>query len=370
MNKRGEPASAGADLFKKQLAHYKSLIDEDIAAYSDHVRTQTSKQFGTYPGIVTDAYLDLLNRPGKRLRGALVMVGYEMCGGRDEAMIARAATAIEMLHTYILTIDDIQDRSLLRRGEPTVHELLAAYHRHNGFVGDSAHAGVSLALNAALAGGHAAQVLLAGLSVDPQLRLNVIGIVNHTMIVTAHGQTADITNELDPRITSEDIEHALEWKTAHYTFLNPLCVGMVLAGADCKDTDAIRDYALHAGKAFQITDDMLGIFGDEATAGKSNLDDIREGKRTLLVASALERATKKDREFLLAMLGNSQLTREQFKQCQQIIRSSRALEHVRAEAKTHIRQATAALDAAPKHWHAGNVAFLRTLAEYLIARQS
>ncbi|MET1033049.1 MAG: polyprenyl synthetase family protein, partial [Candidatus Saccharimonadales bacterium] len=96
-----------SDSFNAQLTAYKRKIDADIEAYGAHVARSTKQQYGEYGAVVTDAFLDMLGRGGKRLRGALVMAGYEMCGGKNQTMIVRAATAIEMIHTYWLVIDDI-----------------------------------------------------------------------------------------------------------------------------------------------------------------------------------------------------------------------------------------------------------------------
>lgn len=354
--------------FITQLASYKKAIDADIQAYSSHIRNTTRKQYGEHSGAVTDAYLNILGSGGKRIRGALAMVGYEMCGGKDRDMIVRAATALEMIHAYILIIDDIQDRSKVRRGQSTVHEALAAYHRGLNLKGDSAHVGVSLALNAALTGAHAAQMLFAGLSVDEEFRTKVIGIVNHTMVITAHGQTSDIINESLDFVKTEDVEHTLEWKTAHYTILNPLCVGMVLAGAGCEDTDAIRDYALHTGMAFQITDDIMGIFGDDSKTGKSIMDDVREGKQTLLTLYALDHAEPNDQKFLRGVLGKDSLTSAEFQKAKQIIEKSGALTYARDVARNHVRDALQSLDAVAGRWRSENVGFLRSLSSALLDR--
>ena len=355
--------------FKTQLASYKQRIDTDITAYARHVHESTKRQYGPYPTLVTDAFLDMLNRGGKRLRGALVMTGYEMCGGADQDMIVRAATAIEMVHAYLLITDDIQDRSATRRGKPTVHEILSAYHREHHLQGNTAHAGVSLGLNAAMSGLNAAYMLLNGLSVDPFLKSNAVGIVNHTLMVTSHGQTMDIMQEFTGQVTLSDIEHTMEWKTAYYTVLNPLCVGMVLAGVGCEDTDAIRDYALHTGKAFQITDDIIGVFGDEKQTGKSVMDDIREGKQTMLTVHAFAHSSKKDADFLRSCLGNEVLTTQDFDRCKAIITESGAKAFAEQQASDHASRALQALAAHADRWKPAQVSFLQQLTQSLIQRQ-
>lgn len=354
--------------FRRQLAAYKQAIDADIAVYSAHVADSTLDQYGQYPQVVADTYLEFLRRGGKRIRGALVMAGYELCGGKDQAMITRAATALEIIHAHLLIIDDIQDRSKLRRGKPTVHEALAAYHRQNHLKGDAMHAGISLALNAVLIGNSAAQMLLAGLSAPEDRRIKALGILNHTLIITAHGQTVDIMNEMTDKVSAQDIENALEWKTAHYTILNPLCIGMVLAGAECEDTNAIREYALHTGKAFQITDDIIGVFGDTEQTGKSSMDDIREGKRTILTQHALKVASVADRQFLEHCLGNDSLTEADFATCRRIIRDTGALESAQSLAREHIAAATQALDAQSARWQQPAVSFLHELTQSLLNR--
>ena len=348
-----------------QLQAYKRRSDADIEAYATHVRQTTREHYGQYPGVVTDAFFDMLSRGGKRMRAALVMVGYEMCGGRDEQMIVRAATAIEMVHASLLILDDIQDRSGLRRGKPTVHKMLEAYHKAQGLKGDAAHTGTSLATNAALTGLHAAQMLVAGLQADPELRSKASGIIAHAVITTAHGQTLDFVQEITEATTMDDIEHTMEWKTANYSILNPLCVGMVLAGAGCEDTDAIREYALHTGKAFQITDDIIGVFGDEAQTGKSSMDDIREGKRTLLVVHALEHAPEADTAFLRQCLGNISLSKEAFNRCTRILVQCGARSYAEGRAEQHIRAALASLDKVSRPWGSQQVAFLRELARQI-----
>jgi geranylgeranyl diphosphate synthase type I len=354
----------------QQLETSKKLIDADIAVYSAHVRSTTKSHYGVYPAVVTDAFLDMLERGGKRMRGALVMAGYQMCGGTDLTMIARAATAIEMVHAHLLIIDDIQDKSALRRGKPTVHEILRTYHEQQGFKGDAAHTGTSLAINAALTGGYAAQMLVAGLAAEPELRSKAMGIIAHAIMTTAHGQTLDFIQELTGNPTEADIEHTMEWKTAYYSVLNPLCVGMVLAGAGCEDTDAIREYALHAGKAFQITDDVMGIFGTDKLTGKSNMDDVREGKQTLLTLYAATHASKAEQAHLKRCLGDNNLSTSDFAQCAQILRVCGALAHAEDAARQHIAIALASLDSAPQHWHAEQVTLLRQLAESLVGRSA
>lgn len=358
------------DIFKDQLKAYKQVIDADISAYSKHVQQATLQQYGVYARVECDAYLDILQRGGKRIRGALTMLGYEMSGGTDKAMILQAARAIEMIHAYILIIDDFQDRSTMRRGSKTAHVMLADYHRQHKLAGSAEHFGVSIAWNAALVGNHAAQMILANLNTDAELRMKVVSIVNRTMMITGHGQTNDIMNEVVAEVTEQDVERVMEWKTTIYTLLNPLHVGMVLAGADCHATDAITPYAHHAGKAFQITDDIIGTFGSEQELGKSPEDDMREGKRTLLTVYALKHANVADKNFLIQMLGKPDISPAEFERCKAILQESGALDYVKKQAIQQVEAALKSLEIKDAPWSPQGTKFLRGLAQYLLARQS
>src|ERR1044071_7300148 len=114
--------------FDDRLATYKQAIDDDIVTYAAFARGSARARYDKYATLEVDAFLDILSRGGKRIRGALVMLGYEMSGGTNTKMIIQAARATEMLHAYVLMLDDIQDRSSMRRGGPTAHIALADYH--------------------------------------------------------------------------------------------------------------------------------------------------------------------------------------------------------------------------------------------------
>lgn len=356
--------------FKSALLAYKQLIDDDLELYSDALAKQVQKTYGDPSLLVAEAYTEILSRGGKRLRGILTMVGYEMCGGTNQAMIIQAARAVEMMHAYILIIDDIQDRSILRRGGPSAHKLLESAHQEQKWSGDAAHAGMSLSLNAALLGLHNAEIILANLDVDPELRLKAVTIMNHTMSVTTHGQTHDIINEINSsEVSQADIENVLQWKTAHYSVLNPIHMGMVLSGAPCEDTNAITEYSLNAGKAFQIIDDLQMVTeGDES--GKTASDDIREGKQTILTVYAMKNSPAADITFLKSCLGNQELDEKDFQRCRNILISSGASYYAQKIAEEHIDKALASLKQHANRWTPKTVQFLDDLAKYILTRRN
>lgn len=354
------PQTTSIDIFTDKLAGYRKTINADIDHFARKLERDTLRKYGANARLEIDAYLSILQRGGKRIRGALAMAAYEMARGKDQRLITQAARALEMIHAYILIVDDIQDRSHIRRGGPAAHTLLARYHKRHELAGDSEHFGASIALNAALSGAHLAQQTLAEIDIDPETKVAVIALINRTMVTTAHGQTNDIINEVVADVPENDIDRVLEWKTAHYTFLNPLTLGLTLANAP---SESIHNYAVHAGKAFQITDDILGTFGSEFESGKSPMDDIREGKRTLIIAHALDNTNNENKNFLVQMLGNEKLTPVEFERCKDILVESGALDYAQKKAQIHVEKALKSLETVQY-----DTTFLAGLARSLLNR--
>jgi geranylgeranyl diphosphate synthase type I len=360
--------SENATAFKQQLSAYKVLIDQDIENYAKAQEKSTLQEFGLNSRVAIDAYISILKRGGKRIRGALAMVGYEMAGGTDAAMILRAARVLELVHAYLLVIDDINDRSPVRRGGLPAHLIMADYYRQKGLGNDDIHFGESIAIHASLVACHTAQVMLAELDIEPELALRAIVSLNKSLVVTGYGQANDVFNEvLGNEVDERAVMNVLEWKTAHYTFLSPLQLGMILAGASDKEVESMVSFAMNAGLAFQIGDDNLGVFGTEFESGKSPLDDIKEGKRTLLTIHALDHAADADKNFLLQMLGNTELTQLEFQRVKDILVSSGALDFAKERAAEHVRLAQAALAKNP-HFSEEQTAFLKSLTDYLLIR--
>jgi geranylgeranyl diphosphate synthase type I len=291
-----------------------------------------------------------------------------MCGGTDQKMIIQAACAIEITHAYILVLDDIMDKSMKRRGGASAHMLLADYHASRGLSGDSYHFGEAVAINGALIGNHYAQKLVTELAVDDRYKLKALALLNDALMVTGHGQINDLFNEVLDTIDGAAVDNVLVWKTAHYSFLNPLQFGMALAGADQVSLDGIAPYCMHAGRAFQITDDILGTFGSEQEAGKSPMDDIREGKRTLLTLNGLQKASSADKNFLIQMLGNERLTQVEFSRCKEILVATGALESAQEEAAKHIAEAKTSLEVSAHLWSRAGTDFLSALVGQLLGR--
>ena len=356
--------------YETTLLELKNNIDAALSTHVKALHQDAVKNYTPSSAAVVDAYLSVLERGGKRIRGALTIIGYQMCGGKDHNMILQAAAAIEMVHAYILVLDDIMDRSLKRRGGPSAHAAMTSYHKLHGLTGNSEHFGESVAINGALIGNHYAQSIITQLNAVDANKLRAIKLLNDALAVTGHGQINDIFNEALDSVDEQAVDHVLEWKTAHYTFLNPLQFGMALSGASQATLDAIKNYCMYAGRAFQITDDILGTFSSELDAGKSPMDDIREGKRTVLSIAALDLASSSDKNFLIQMLGNDNLTQAQFIRCKEILVATGALEAASKLAKTMVTKALASLHQNQSYWDQQGTDFLAALVKNLLGRAS
>lgn len=363
------PKTVARQELSEQLLRYKTTIDAALERHIRNLEESTAEQYGAYPLEAVKAFAAVLSRGGKRVRGSLAIVAYEMFGGSDKALITQAACALEIFNTYILVADDIQDRSESRRGGKTAHILLKDYHEDHHLSGESQHFGEAIAINGFLIAQHYAMNMLTGLEIDPATKVKAIQNVNKCFIATAHGQTLDIFNEVVAEVSEQDIMNVLEWKTAYYTFVNPLQLGAILAGADESELALLAEYGIHAGRTFQMSDDILGVFSSESESGKSPLDDIKEGKRTLLVTYALNNASKADAYFLRQCLGSQDLAMAEFEQCKRIFIETGALAYAREQAAN---SAVAAANVIVKNtnWPENTKQFLLDLVQYLVDRKS
>lgn len=314
------------------------------------------------------AFCDVLLRGGKRLRGVLVMKSYFAHGGTDEAVALGAARVFEIIQTSLLIVDDIADRSRLRRGGPSAHVQLAAYAEERNLKGSAKHFGEVQTMNIAYAGLHKATTELLNLPVDDAAARLACSRFHENILMTINGQIDDIYNEVVPGPVSEAaIESVMERKTAYYSFLSPMELGARLAGA-AEFSEGLRQYAIHTGCAFQIVDDIIGTFGREDETGKGTNDDIIEGKLTLLVFAAREKGTEEQREILERVLGNETATTKDCDDVRRIFKETGALEYARASLGAHEQQALKALEDVSVPPAFAN--YLRSLEEYLLGRKA
>jgi geranylgeranyl diphosphate synthase type I len=243
---------------------------------------------------------------GKRLRPAFCHLGHVAAGGAaDDDAVLDAGAALEMLHVFALVHDDVMDGSELRRGEPTVHQHFGRLHAEGGWAGESRRFGEGVAVLV----GDLALVLADGLLTGADR--TAWDVYNELRVELVMGQFLDVAfaanRSADPT-TSQKISL---FKSAKYTVERPLHLGAALAGRYEELAPAFTGYGLPVGEAFQLRDDVLGAFGDEAVVGKPVGDDFREGKPTRLVIHAIDVARREQLTpalEVLARLGDPEMT--------------------------------------------------------------
>lgn len=316
---------------------------------------------------------------GKRLRARFCLTGWhavtESAGAActPEPAVIAAAAALEVFHAAALVHDDLIDNSDLRRGLPSAHRRWEATHRDATWVGD------------AVGFGRSAAILLGDLLVawsDDLLEEGLRGAAHADAARTAYGimrrdvtvgQFLDVAEEA-AYVTAPDAEHAARalrvasLKSARYSVEQPLLIGAAIAGADDTQRDALSRFGHPIGLAFQLRDDVLGVFGDSTVTGKPSGDDLREGKRTLLVAYTRERLDPVARERFDAALGDPGLDEVAIARLQTTILSVGALARVEARIAGYARDAESALASA--NLGAGATSTLLDLARAAITRTS
>lgn len=365
-----EKAGADLDEFKKTYAKYFEVINEDIDLYIKGVQKLARGSGNKAIELEADAFLDLLGRGGKRGRAVLVYIGYALVSGEDPTKVkavVQCGRVVEMLQAHLLIIDDIFDRSDFRRGHPSAHKRIASKLSHHKSDRDLAHVGESIAVNSALSGLESAIMIVANLSeVSPDARLSITNMISRTMRVTNQGQSFEMLNDLKDEFSEESIDKVIEMKTVNYTVLNPLHIGMVLAGANCQSTDAITEYAMNVGRIYQLMNDIEGLFGDTKDTGKNPKDDISEAKKTHLMSYAFQSAQAKDKKFLSEKFGSSDISDNDLDTIRRILVRSGALDHVIGKANDYKERALKSLESEGWRWGLSSVSFLRGFANFLM----
>jgi geranylgeranyl diphosphate synthase type I len=310
-----------------------------------------AEQAGILAGISPDLapfteWLGELVAGGKRLRPAFCIWAYAGSGGTDVAAGLRAAAALEMLQACALVHDDVMDDSDMRRGHPAAHRRFATLHRGSGWLGDAQRFGDGSAiLMGDLCLSWADELLYrSGFAPEALDRAKVVYDRMRTELMA--GQYLDLLEQARGGGSVERAMRVVQYKSAKYTIERPLHLGAVLAGADDAHLEALSGYGLPLGEAFQLRDDILGVFGDPEETGKPAGDDLREGKRTLLVATAMQRATPGQAAHLRENLGDPHLGGSAIDEMRAIIRDTGAVQEVEDVISRRTDEAITALESA------------------------
>lgn len=315
-----------------ELARQRRILDEvgpDLAALVDPVQRLLSG--------------------GKRLRAAFAYWGYRAAGRPGSPHLVRLASAMEFFQAAALLHDDVMDGSDTRRGMPSAHRAAALAHTESGWSGDSDRFGEATAILAGdlclqwtdelyATSGLPAEHLARGRETFDRMRTQLMG-----------GQFLDVLESVrgwEGMTTADRVAAArrvIRFKSAKYTIEAPLLIGALAGGMAADSAAALSAYGLTLGEAFQLRDDLLGVFGDPVHTGKPAGDDLREGKRTVLVAYAADGSAEPERDLLLSALGDPGLTPQVVADVRILIDRSGAVERVEADIATLAAQARAAL---------------------------
>jgi geranylgeranyl diphosphate synthase type I len=296
---------------------------------------------------VADTIADFVMGGGKRLRPAFAYWGYRGAGGSDSDQVAWAVAALEFVQASALIHDDLMDASETRRGEPAVHRRYAGWHSSRDWAGDpeAFGAGAAILLGDLCLAWSDEMLRDAGLPPAALVRARPVFDLMRTEVIA--GQYLDLHAQVSRDTSLRRASTVARYKSAKYTVERPLLLGAAIADAPADLTRAYSAYGLPVGEAFQLRDDVLGVFGDPVTTGKPAGDDLREGKRTYLVAAAFESASPDAAGILRAGLGKPDLDESGVERLRQVIVSTGALARTERRIAELTEAGLAALAAAP-----------------------
>ena len=326
-----------------------AAVNEQLRGYLRD-RRRDAAYIGAEYAVLTEAVEEFVLRGGKRLRPAFAYWGWRAVAGTEPGpAVLRLFSALELLHACALVHDDVIDASATRRGLPTVHRIFTERHRGNNWLGSSEQFGLSAAI---LLGDLAlvwADDIVASADVDVAAHRRVQRVWAAIRTEVLGGQYLDIVSESSGAETVASALTVNIYKTASYTISRPLQLGAAAAADRPEILEAFHEVGTSLGVAFQLRDDVLGVFGDPAVTGKPSGDDLRSGKRTVLLAEAIELAEKRDplAAKLLRTSVGTELSDAQVKEVCLAIESVGALAAVEDRITTLTRRALEIVNAAP-----------------------
>ncbi|MEV1110831.1 polyprenyl synthetase family protein [Micromonospora sp. NPDC049751] len=339
---RDDPVRAVLAAYTQDLI---TAVDETLSTFLT-AEVDTLTEIDAAMGGFASAARAAVLSGGKRIRSTFGYWGWRGAVGGDEPLpaVLPALAALELLHTFALVHDDVMDASTTRRGRPTAHVALAAQHVAAGHRGDPDRFGEAAAV---LIGDLCmvwADKLLARTAITPARLFEVRRCYDQMRVETVAGQYLDVLGENDPE--SWSVDRALRvarYKTASYTVQRPLLFGARLAGVTVDDAlvTAYTRYGLAVGEAFQLRDDLLGVYGDPESTGKPAGDDLRVGKPTTLLMLARQLATPSQLRAL------EQTDGEPVERLADVIAATGAVARVERMIAERVGDALAALDSAP-----------------------
>lgn len=351
-----------------KLKAYKNRLDPLLKAYFDQ-KIKKAEESDPLAVEALKMIADFTLAGGKRIRPALVYYGYLAAGGQEEEKIIEASMSIELTHAFLLIHDDIIDRDAKRHGVATLHERYKKIGRRLSLEKDGTHFGNSMAMLAGDIASAMANEVIFNSRFEPATIMRALNKLQQIVYTIVPGEMLDVVMEMQGSATEKDILRMYEGKTSSYSFEGPLHLGGLLAGsADDAMLAKFSAYSMPVGKAFQIRDDVIGLFGSEKKTGKPIGSDVIEGKQTILLVKALETGTKEQKEIIRRYLGKKDLGADELEEFREAIRSTGALEYAQNLSSRLVEEAKKALSEIDfKNAEARE--FLEALADYIISRE-
>lgn len=296
----------------------------------------------SYERLWRDLY-SLFMSGGKRTRSQLVLLSYSAFGGTEIEPIAPIAAAQELLHFSLLIHDDIIDRDYIRYSKPNIAGTYQSHYKKHHLSHDDlqhfSHSAAILAGDLMLSGAYR---LVATSNASDAEKTIAHKLLSESIFDVAGGELLDTEASFSPYAdgTALCVAH---YKTASYSFILPLLTGANLAGANDMQCAALRKYAHALGVAYQLADDILGVFGDESTTGKSTSSDIVEGKRTYLVEKTLAQLSKSEKNVFMHAFGNIEAKPAEIEAARVLFKRSGGLESTRTKISSYAAKARAAI---------------------------
>ena len=317
--------------FTEFLEKYARIIDlrlEEVLGESSTLVNKASPELKK----IFDEFANS-SRGGKRIRGALVLLGYQIGGGREVEKVVDGAVAFEIFQTSILAQDDVIDKSITRRAKPSLYSALGGDGR-----------AIAQAICLSDLGFFNAYRLFSNLKIEDALKVKAINFFSQTLSQTVLGEMLDIeTPFLQREFQDEDALRIALLKTARYTISGPLMMGALLAGAPAEKLKQLQVFGDNLGIGFQIQDDILGVFGDEKVTGKSSISDIKECKATLLIAFAQKKGNEKQKEILEKYYGDKEIGETEAEEVRTVFKETGSLGYAKLQAEKYFSKACESL---------------------------